>query len=221
MVNSDVIAVVESLEDSTAQLHLAVGSKFTLEEASALFETKQSMIEWRDGLKKMHALVAAKPSKLDLEAVINQVHALAREFRGEIVQARYIWKIGRPSPDHTIHWNHQTVNTNASVFAWRQDADVVTLVVPGLYHVQAAFFSNLSPQLQVLINGEPVLIADEDDDSKLQHDSVGVVRRVPHSGGNLAGISLSAFLAVPARASLTLTYDLDEEAQGFLNVRKL
>lgn len=110
------------------------------------------------------------------------------------------------------------------------------LKIPGLYHLQAAFFTDFAPTITVLINGEPGLVLVDDDEvvdapgtnstcEKLR-DLGGLghpnrLQRVHHSAGNVVGLAIDAFLALPARAVVQISYDIDEKAQGFLNLRKL
>lgn len=120
------------------------------------------------------------------------------------------------------------VSTNADIFIWKTGSDQIMLKIPGLYHVQAAFFTDFSPTIQVLINGEPGLVLTGEDS---QLPSAGTMRsgsaagtglhRVHHSAGNIVGVAVDAFLALPARAIVQISYDIDEKAQGFLNLRKL
>ena len=42
-----------------------------------------------------------------------------------------------------------------------------------------------------------------------------------HSAGNVTGMTLVDFVALPARARLSVSFDGDKPAEGFLNLRKL
>ncbi|KUF90507.1 Pectate lyase [Phytophthora nicotianae] len=86
----------------------------------------------------------------------------------------------------------------------------------------AAFFTNYSPAIQVLVNGEPAVLMRSSNDKKVATCSASCeVQRLHHSAGNVAGLSVEVFLALPARALVAISYDIDEKAQGFLNLRKL
>ena len=117
-------------------------------------------------------------------------------------------------------------------------------MAPGLYEVTCSFFTAHSPTVQLFVNGEPVLTASEASHSKIRYapSSVAsaflqlppsahrhlhllccraVVRRGRHSVGNVTGLSIKEFLALPARSQISLTYDGTDSAQGFLCLRKL
>ena len=60
----------------------------------------------------------------------------------------------------------------------------------------------------------------------LPHPQVGApgassVRRGRHSAGNVTGWTAIEFLALPARAQLSVTYEGEQNAQGFISFRKL
>ncbi len=112
----------------------------------------------------------------------------------------------------------QAVNTNAEVFVWKKFSDKITMMIPGLYHLQASFFTSFSPSIQVLVNGEPVFHFSGE---QADNGSTCALKRLHHSAGTLAGLSVECFLALPARSVVSIAYDIDENAQGFLNVRKL
>lgn len=42
-----------------------------------------------------------------------------------------------------------------------------------------------------------------------------------HSAGNVTGVTLLDFIALPARARISLTFSGDMTGEGFLNLRKL
>ncbi|RHY30149.1 hypothetical protein DYB32_004620 [Aphanomyces invadans] len=166
----------------------------------------------------------------DVQALVDDVTGLRKQLRGELCT-------GRPTDRHTIAWTVQVVNTNPDVFAWEKGSDHVTAIVPGLYQLQASFFTDYAPTLQVLVNGEPAFVVQglavhersrrvmttcvrrrEKGDALGPH---GQRRRRRHTAGNVTGISLCDFLALPPRATVSVTYDIDERAQGFLTLRKL
>ena len=59
------------------------------------------------------------------------------------------------------------------------------------------------------------------DTRKTTNAKLRTIRRARHSAGSVTGVTISEFLALPARAQLTVSYDVDEKAQGFLSLRKL
>ncbi|KAG1693520.1 hypothetical protein DVH05_023285 [Phytophthora capsici] len=207
----------------------------TVADVKEIFESQSTMKGLQEAIKQVESAMSDEfTTKCQFETMNRQVQAITRQLRSEIYQARYvsilrtveyflayeylnvaqIWKDGCPSAKQTIQWSSQVVNTNADIFLWQFGSDEVKLVLPGLYHLEAAFFTDYSPVIQVLVNGEPAAVQT----ASKEHP---VVQRLRHSAGNVAGLAVDVFLALPARAHVALSYDIDEKAQGFLNLRKL
>jgi hypothetical protein len=73
------------------------------------------------------------------------------------------------------------------------------------------FFSGKAENLKVYVNGEAVLaIKDKGRDSRFQH-----------SAGNVSGLTMSDFIALPAKARVSVSYDGEKPAEGFFSLRKL
>ena len=45
--------------------------------------------------------------------------------------------------------------------------------------------------------------------------------RIKHPAGNVLGVSIVEFVALPARARLSLSYEGEKPVEAFLNMRKL
>jgi hypothetical protein len=73
-----------------------------------------------------------------------------------------------------------------------------------------------------LVNGEPILSA-VNASSYVIHHSAGKLKQTgkQHSSGNLTGLTMIDFIALPARARVSLSYSGDKKCEGFLGLRKL
>jgi hypothetical protein len=81
--------------------------------------------------------------------------------------------------------------------------------VPGLYEVIIGFYSRKKPQVQLLVNGEAVIVL----------GSTGS-KWSRHSAGNILGLTRVEYLALPARARISVSYT-GETGEGFLGLKKL
>ncbi|KAL3664028.1 hypothetical protein V7S43_010913 [Phytophthora oleae] len=217
----NILSVAESIQHELSALQHVVNEKMTVADVKELLNSQSTMNGLQEAIKQVESAVSDEfTTKSQFDSMNRQVQAITRQLRSEIYQARYIWKDGCPSAKQTIQWSSQVVNTNADIFLWQFGSDEVKLVLPGLYHLQAAFFTNYYPVIQVLVNGEPAAFL-HSTDSKEVTSSQPVVQRLRHSAGNVAGLAVDVFLALPARSQVALSYDIDEKAQGFLNLRKL
>ena len=97
----------------------------------------------------------------------------------------------------------------------------IMVVEAGLYEATLGLYSRRRPTVQLLVNGEAVLSA-VNSGSYVTHHSSGRLTAVGgHSAGNVTGLTLIDFLALPAEAYLTLTYQCEDKGQGFMSLRKL
>ena len=74
----------------------------------------------------------------------------------------------------------------------------------------------------MLVNGEPILSA-VNTSSYVIHHSAGKLKQTgkTHPDGNLTGLTMIDFIALPARARVTLSYKGESRCEGFLGLRKL
>uniref|UniRef100_K3WZW8 C1q domain-containing protein n=1 Tax=Globisporangium ultimum (strain ATCC 200006 / CBS 805.95 / DAOM BR144) TaxID=431595 RepID=K3WZW8_GLOUD len=235
----ELVAVVESLQQESSGLRSAITQKLDVDDAAQLVESCTTLVGLNSAMQHVERAMAEDfVTKSELQGVTQQVQAIQQQLRSELFHARYIWKEGRPSATkQTISWDTQIVNTRTDIFVWKRGSDQILLKIPGLYHLQAAFFTDFAPTIHILVNGEPALVysAGEDDSALLANSGPKYekektqngrrpgpsVRRVHHSAGNIVGVAMDALLALPARAVVQIAYDIDENAQGFLSLRKL
>jgi hypothetical protein len=96
-------------------------------------------------------------------------------------------------------------SSNAS--NWCQvDATAITTTAPGLYEVTFGFFTRKKPTVQLLVNGEPVVSAVNSASYAVHHSSGRLAAIGPHPAGNVTGLTLIDFLALPPKARVTVTY---------------
>ncbi|KAE9096418.1 hypothetical protein PF010_g16352 [Phytophthora fragariae] len=194
----NLLSVTESIQHELSALQRIMNEKMTVADVKELLDSQSTLSGLQNAMKQVESAAAGEfATKPQVESVNRQVQAITRQLRSEIYQARYIWKDGPPSTKQTIQWSSQV----------------------------AAFFTNYSPAIQVLVNGEPAaLLRPSTDTKEVTCSPTGgqpAIRRLHHSAGNVAGLAIDVFLALPARALVAISYDLDEKAQGFLNLRKL
>ena len=78
------------------------------------------------------------------------------------------------------------------------------------------FYSRKLPKLKVYVNNEVIftILPPVADSNKENHDSRNVIT-ARHSAGNIAGLTFTEFVALPARARLSVGYDSDTLGEGF------
>ena len=118
-------------------------------------------------------------------------------------------------------WEIQSVNTAPDIFLWEKDKISIVTVAPGLYEIVLGFYSRKKPTIQILVNGEPIMSA-VNSSSYVVHHSSGKLKPVSsHPNGNIAGLTLFDFIALPARARVSIGYNGEIHSEGFIGLRKL
>lgn len=99
-------------------------------------------------------------------------------------------------------------------------ASIIT-TAPGLYELTFGIFSKKKPTVQVLVNGDPVLSAVNNASHVTHHSTSRLTTISNHPAGNVTGLSCIDFLALPAKARITLTYSGDDRGEGFMSLKRL
>jgi hypothetical protein len=207
----------EAWRGPVEELRKEVVLKVNIKDVCTLLDMKANIGDVNDALESVNVELEAKAPGAIIDRVEGEVRALGQCVREELLLGRWIWKSGRIAGGQTVPWNVQSINTGADNFIWTKNCETILCVAPGLYEVRTSFFTSHSPCVQIMVNGEPVITATESASGKLRP----VVCRGRHSAGNVTGLSISEFLALPARAQICVTYDGTDSAQGFLQLRKL
>ena len=165
-------------------------------------------------LNKLNVVVDEIYSKLDqnrreFDTYLEEQAVINETLCGENCVGRWICKSGEVRANG-IGWEVECVNTCPDNFLWEKGMPSVMAVAPGLYEVVYGVFAPTMPRVELLVNGDIVLRGGNQD---------GKVTR--HPDGNLVGLSNIDFVALPARARVSLTYYGDPSPEAFLGLRKL
>ncbi|GBG31320.1 Hypothetical Protein FCC1311_075432 [Hondaea fermentalgiana] len=222
----------------TRRLAKMDADKVSVKDLCLLLDQKANIKDVNEALAQLseqQAQAATQPSQIaDAEPsdpsetprqLRRDINELANAISAELSVGRWIWSSGRVLSDRAVPWNIECVNTATDNLQWSKDSSDVTAIVPGLYELHIGFFAETDPEVQVLVNGEPILYTASRPRDKRGVKPAGaaqaLMRRAKHSAGNVTGWTMSDFVALPARARLSITYDGDPGAQGFLSLRKL
>lgn len=123
--------------------------------------------------------------------------------------ARWFWKNGRVA-GNLIVWDLESVNTCPENY--QSHETLISVEAAGLYELTLGFFAKMKgASLKIMVNEECVS-----------------VKQMEESDCILKKVCAIEFVVLPARARLTVAYDLKGEqskgtiqAEGFLGLRKL
>mmetsp|Transcript_37162 Transcript_37162/g.94967 ORF Transcript_37162/g.94967 Transcript_37162/m.94967 type:complete len:591 (-) Transcript_37162:23-1795(-) len=211
----------QELSTVVSSLREEITTKVGMREIGTLLDVKAN-------IEDVNAALLEVSNELDRKAALEALDALRQEqinlrglFSVENAVGRWIWKSGRTKAGGTVPWNLQSVNTDADNMHWEKDKCSITVDVPGLYEVTFGFFSRRKPTVQLLVNGEPVLAAVNSASYVVHHSSGRLTSVGRHSAGNITGLTLIDFLALPPHAKLAITYNGEDPGEGFLSLKKL
>ena len=224
-----VSAALERLERASssyatkADLHSVNVSTVTSADLTALAAEKVSVDEVNRALAEVSAALDEKASAATLASFARESRMALRGVAAEtsLSVARWIWKSGRTKTNGLVPWNVQSVNTDPENFRWERDKTFVRAGVPGLYEVTFGFFARRKPAIRLLVDGEPVLAAVNSASYVTHHSSGRLTSATRHPAGNVTGLTLIDFLALPAKAKIAVVYEGETGAEGFLSLKKL
>ena len=131
---------------------------------------------------------------------------------------RWVWKSGELL-GQLVPWEVQAINTCPDNFLWEKNRAAIILSAPGLYQLSFGFYSKKTPAVQIFVNNEIVMTLVKDQNGKVDGSNSGATNMISkvgkHSAGNIVGLTLNEFVALPARARITLSFECDNVGEGF------
>ena len=198
-----------------------LSQKSDMKDVCALVDVKVGVDDVNQALAEVSRELELKCSVSALEAAIREQGVINSSLCAECSVGRWIWKSGQVKPGNGVPWNVQSVNTDPENFVWERDKVSILTMAPGLYEVTFGFFVRKKPAIQLLVNGEPVLAAVNSASYVLHHSSGRLTSVGRHPAGNVTGLTLIDFLALPPKARIAITYNGEEGGEGFLSLKKL
>ncbi|CAG9312921.1 unnamed protein product [Blepharisma stoltei] len=217
----DLAAHVSSTKLALEEVARDMLVKSNIKDMCTLLDMKANIDDVNKVLSEIHKELDVKLRIDNFSSYVAEQQTIIEALCAENCVSRWIWKSGNLDESSYVPWEVQSVNTAPDNFMWEKDRAYIITVAPGLYEVMLGFYSRKKPTIQILVNGEPILTAINSASYAVHHSS-GKLRSVSnHSNGNIAGLTLIDFIALPARARISIVYNGELHAEGFLGLRKL
>eukprot|EP00762_Andalucia_godoyi_P004485 ANDGO_08200.mRNA.1 hypothetical protein AMSG_02023 len=210
------------LEEST-ELKRELVLKADIKDVSTMLDTKANADEVNTAINRLIRDVESKAPLSDLQSALRDQAVINEALCSQLSLGRWLWTCHKLKSGHGVPWNIQSANTDPDNFRWDPDRVNILVEAAGLYEVTFGFYSKRKPTLQLHVNGEPVLSA-VNSASYVVHHSSGRLTDTgkQHPAGNIAGLTLIDFLALPARCKVAVSFAGEaDDAEGFLGLRKL
>ena len=200
------------IEDITKELML----KASIKDLCQLLDQKVNVVDLNSTLSLVQTEVERCVREDDLKRSLNEQALVNEALCAENCVGRWIWKSGDLYHKNQVPWEVQAINTCPDNFLWEKNKSSIICVAPGLYQMTFGFFSKKESLIQVFLNGEPIMTASKESQSKSSVQTMG-----KHSAGNVTGLTHVDFIALPARGRIALVYAGDSFGEGFISLRKL
>ncbi|KAA6372850.1 MAG: hypothetical protein EZS28_031623 [Streblomastix strix] len=187
---------VESKADSQdyEKLKEELRQRPTQQEIAKVLEKRTDLAELNQQFNQLQQEIQSKASIQDLKQSIIQQNAINETLCGEQCVARWVWRSGKTKANGQVPWNVQ---------------------------ITFGFYSRKKPSIQVLVNGEVILSAVNTGSYVVHHSSGRLMSQGSHPAGNVTGLTMIDFIALPPNAKLSVSYSGEDNAEGFIGLRKL
>lgn len=218
---ADLEAHIQSTEFALEDVAKDMMLKCNIKDVCALLDMKANIDDTNKALEEIHKDLDRRVALNDFSNHVNGYNSVIEALCSENCLGRWLWKSGELRSGSLVPWEIQSVNTAPDNFLWEREKVSIVTVAPGLYEIILGFYSRKKPTIQILVNGEPIMSA-VNSSSYVIHHSSGKLKPVPsHPNGNIAGLSLIDFIALPARARVSIGFTGEIQSEGFIGLRKL
>ncbi|CAI2385185.1 unnamed protein product [Moneuplotes crassus] len=211
----------EKIREILENIENDLGGKMNDIDARDLISQKCSIDDVNKALTEVHNELDTKSNVEELQSHTKMQTEINQALCAENCVARWIWKSGDLKSGFAIPWEIESINTCPENFLWEQDKANIMTVAPGLYEITFGFFSKKKPTVQLLVNGEPCLSAVNNASYVIHHSSGKLKSSNKHKEGNITGLTLIDFVALPARARISVSFKGESTSEGFMGLRKL
>lgn len=195
--------------------------KATIKDVCLILDQKPNIEDVNKALTEIHKELDTKTNEDSYQLQLTEQNSINDLLCSENCTARWLWKSGSLKNGFAVPWEIQATNTCPENFLWEQENTSIMTVTPGLYEIAFGFFAKKKPTVQLLVNGEACLSAVNSASYVIHHSSGKMKSNPKHSAGNISGLTMTDFIALPAKARLSISYSGEVGAEGFFGIRKL
>ncbi len=145
-------------KDQIADVHKELLLKANIKDVCTLVDVKANSEDVKKGLAELRTELDKKTNSEDFSAAMADQSLINEALCAENCVGRWVWRSGEVKNGYAVPWEAQSVNTCPDNFLWEKDKTSIMTIASGLYEVKLGFFAPKPPTIQVLMNGEPILI---------------------------------------------------------------
>mmetsp|Transcript_19086 Transcript_19086/g.34712 ORF Transcript_19086/g.34712 Transcript_19086/m.34712 type:complete len:776 (-) Transcript_19086:1549-3876(-) len=191
-----------ALEDLGKELLL----KANIKDLFILLDSKANVDDINETLKEIHAELDTKANLSELNEHVSEQNSLNQLFCSENCTGRWIWRSGN-TRSGLVPWEAEAINACPENFIWERESTSIVTIAPGLYEVSWGFFGKKKPNVELIVNSDPVLNT--------------ATRKAVPSSSKVSGQTSIDYLTLPAKARIAVSVNCPTPCEGFLSLRKL
>ncbi|EKX34336.1 hypothetical protein GUITHDRAFT_80649, partial [Guillardia theta CCMP2712] len=206
---------------SFGKVYAEMAEKANVADMSILLDGKVDVDAFNRAMIEVNSLIQEKASLQDVSSSWQDKYLMLSQPGGEVCSGRWIWKSLKTKASGVVPWNLQSSNSDPVHLVWEKDKTYILCVLPGLYCIELGFFSRKRPSARVHVNGEPAITIGSSPAHVTYHAGSRLLSSGRYTNSNLTGLTHVDFLVLPSKSRVSLSYQGDEDAEGFLTLKKL
>lgn len=202
------------------EMQTELSSKANIKEMMTLLKTKAEVDDVNKALIEIHEELDSKSNAdqfntaMDNQAIINDA------LCSENCVGRWMWKSGKVKNGYAIPWEYQSANTAPDNFIWEKDRPFIQVILSGVYKFTIGIYGNKMPNVSISVNGEAIISASNYSNHIInRQSSKGQISK--SLSQIITGLTLTEYIIIPDKSKISVIYLGDENAVGFLDIKKL
>ena len=210
---------LNSFNSNLDNMHNELLAKADANEVNNLLRNKVNIDEINSSLNSIKNDLKLKVNTIEFNNAMNSQALINDIICNENQVGRWLWKTGKIKGGYAVPWDTQSINTSPDNYIWEKDKTIITVIKGGIYQVSLGFYANKRPAVQIIINSEMVISANNSNNNNNGNKNSNTFN------GNkkikkMTGLSLIDFIILQDNSKIAVTYN-GEEGYGFISLKKL
>ena len=201
-------------------MHNELLTKADANEVDNLLRNKVNIDEINRSLNSIRNDMKLKVNTMEFNNAMNNQALINDILCNENQVGRWLWKTGKIKGGYAIPWDTQSINTSPDNYIWEKDKTIITVIKGGIYQVSIGFYANKRPSVQIIINSEMVISANNSNSNNGNKTSNSNTFNGNKKIKKMTGLSLIDFIILQDNSKIAVTYN-GEEGFGFICLKKL
>ena len=199
-------------------MHNELLTKVDVNDVNNWLKNKVNTEDMDHSLNNLNNNINLKVSKIDFNNAMNNQAIINDIICNENQVGRWLWKSGKIKGGYAVPWDTQSVNTAPDNYIWEKDKTIITVVNGGIYQVSLGFYANKKPSVQIIVNSEMAISANNFNNGK--NNGSNSTNSNNKKMKKMTGLSLIDFIILQDNSKIAVTY-IGEEGFGFIGLKKL